>query len=158
MNAQYLGYKNTLKFCPIIESKSIFTRHYFFYKIIYCVFLVISDHSRANHPKYDQDQYFDLSSKITKRYIFWLHMQLIHYCGFAFAIIFAICHHSAQKAERILHVCQKVLEFLKSAKIVLLKNGQMDWKNAMVIDKSEWGFKFHRNEKKDIILLLAGNI
>ena len=53
-------------------------------------------------------------------------MQLIHYCGFAFAIIFAICNHSAQKAERILHVCQKVLEFLKSAKIVLLKNGQMD--------------------------------
>ena len=44
-------------------------------------------------------------------------MQLIHYCGFAFAIIFAICNHSAQKAERILHVCQKVLEFLKSAKI-----------------------------------------
>ena len=110
---QYLGYRNNLKFCPIIESKSIFTRHYFFYKIISCVFLVISDHSRSNHPKYDQDQYFDLSSKITKRYIFWLHMQLIHYCGFAFAIIFAICNHSAQKAERILHVCQKVLEFLR---------------------------------------------
>ena len=84
-------------------------------------------------------------------------MQLIHYCGFAFAIIFAICNHSAQKAERILHVCQKVLEFLKSAKIVLLKNGQMDWKKAMVIDKSEWVLRFHRNEKKDIILLLAGN-
>ena len=62
-------------------------------------------------------------------------MQLIHYCGFAFAIIFAICNHSAQKAERIMHVCQKVLEFSKSAKIVLSKNGQMDWQKVKCSEK-----------------------